>query len=424
MPASERAVKHVSMPHRRDVLKLCGSFVLAGALSNEQRGAIAASEQANIPMPCAPEAWTKHGVVIPPTEPWELNEIQNFNSNTELLPDNRWRIWYGVNHPDARSGRKTVAIAEGEIGGAFKKTQAVISEGEPEDAPLAIGNMPGGWQPVQPVHIHMKNGKHRLYFWVHSGRDGVQRFIAADSDDGRRYRVVNAIHPCLITFYDRAHPNIDPVQGTRWGLRGKLPSRRSRPADEPLVSDDQITNDGATVYQHADGSFEMYAQSLVTIDQADPRFLAHDNLAGHVRVIDRFVSEDGLRWEQRTRVLQPDEKDSIDTQFYHLTVTHTDRGLVGLLGHYYVKDQFMHLEWCYSKDGLKWDRPLRREWVKRGPPGTPDSYIIYPGRDIVERDGRWYFFYTGNNYSHNTLHSHGKPQGVIMLASTPSIWAS
>jgi hypothetical protein len=407
---------------RRAVLRTCGAFALSGALGIRRSQAITVESSPNSPRPCPPESWKKYGIVIPPTEPWELNEIQNFNSNTDILPNNRWRVWYGVNHMDPRAGKKRVCFADGEIGGKFEKTQAVITGGEPEDAPLAIGGMPAGWEPVQPVHILMKNGKHRLYFWVH-GR-GVQRFIAADSDDGRRYRVVNALSPMLVTFYDRAIPDIDPVKGTRWGLKGNMPRRRSRPAEEPLVSVDQITNDGATVYQHPDGSFEMYAQSLVAIDQDDPRFMGHDNLPGLVRVIDRFVSEDGLKWEQRTRVLEPDDKDSIDTQFYHLTVTHTDRGLVGLLGHYYVNDQYMHLEWCYSRDGLKWERPLRDEWVKRGPPGTPDSYIIYPGRDIVNRDGRWYFFYTGNNYGHNGKDAHGPPQGVIMCASTPDIWAS
>ena len=45
---------------------------------------------------------------------------------------------------------------------------AVLSEGEPADAPLAIGNLPDGWRPVQPVHIRLKNGRDRLYFWVHA----------------------------------------------------------------------------------------------------------------------------------------------------------------------------------------------------------------------------------------------------------------
>jgi hypothetical protein len=406
------------------MFKYCGTAALVGLIGAPQNLAFGATDKKSTQLaPCRPNAWKKHGVVIAPTESWELNEIQNFNSTTEVLPNNRWRIWYGANHPDPKAGTKTIAYADGEVGGKFVKTHAVLSQGEPEDAPLSIGNMPAGWQPVQPVHIYMKNGKQRLYFWVH-GTTGAQRFVAADSDNGRQYRLVNPLTPCLHTIWDRATPTIEPGKRTKWGLAVTYPSKKRRPAGEPIASDDAITNDGATVYQLPDGSFVMYAQSLVSIDAKDPRYVGHDNIPGFVRVIDRFVSEDGLRWEQRTRILQPDEKDSIDTQFYYFTVTHTDRGMVGLLGHYYVQDQYMKLEWCFSQDGIHWDRRNRMEWLPRGERGAPDSYIIYPGRDIVHRDGRWWFFYTGNNYSHNTLHSYGKPQGVIMLASTPNIWAS
>ena len=130
-------------PHRRDVLKIYGAGAVGVALGSVDDSALAATKN-SFPMPCAPEAWTKHGVVIPPTEPWELNEIQNFNSNTETLPDGRWRIWYGVNHMDP--GSMNIVIGEGKIGEPFKKTRAMLTEGDPEDAPLAIGNLPAGWR--------------------------------------------------------------------------------------------------------------------------------------------------------------------------------------------------------------------------------------------------------------------------------------
>jgi hypothetical protein len=424
MPLSTSHPRLQRQLDRRAALKACGAFAFAGAFGARLTAAADKAATLDSPLPCAATSWKKHGLVLSGTEPWEYNEIQNFNSSVETLPGNRWRIWYCANTPDPKAGPKTIAIAEGEIGGEFKKTPAVLTAGEPVDAPLAIGNLPADWQPVQPVHLHLQNGKHRLYFWVHGRKSGVQRFLAADSEDGRRYRVVNPLTPCLHTIWDRATPTIEPGKPTEWGLAATYPSHRRRPADEPTASVDAITNDGATVYQLPDGSFEMYAQSLVSIPADDPRYMAHDNIPGYIRVIERFVSGDGLKWEQRTRVLQADKKDSIDTQFYYLTVTHTDRGRVGLLGHYYLKDQYTELEWCYSKDGIHWQRPRLGEWVKRGPAGEPDSYAIYPSSAIVERDGRWWLFYTGCNYSHNTVHSNGPPQSVIMLASTPNIWAS
>ena len=104
----------------------------------------------------------------------------------------------------------------------------------------------------------------------------------------------------------------------------------------------------------------MYSVGLIEVPKGDPRYIAHDNAAGLVRVIDRRTSEDGLRWSDRQRVLVPDEDDPIDQQFYYLAVTHTERGRVGMLGHYRVEAQTMDLEWCFSKDGITWERPLRR----------------------------------------------------------------
>ncbi|MBE7561340.1 hypothetical protein HS125_21275, partial [bacterium] len=148
-----------------------------------------------------------------------------------------------------------------------------------------------------------------------------------------------------------------------------------------------------------------------------------DNIPGYMRVVDRYVSEDGLRFDGRTRVIQRDAKDPADQQFYHLAVTHTPKGRVGMLGHYRVKAQTMDLEWCFSKDGMKWERPLREPWLVRGKPGEGDSYGIYPPAGLVEHAGKWHLFYTGVNSAHNGKDSHGPPRTVIMYATADSIWA-
>lgn len=369
--------------------------------------------------PCAATAWKKHGIVVEGTEPWEGGFIQDFNSSAEPLGDGRWRLWYGVNQPD--EAFKTVAFAQGVPGHQMRKVRAVLSAGEPADAPLAIGNLPDGWEPVQPVHLKLHDGRQRLYFWAHELKRGpVQRFLAADSDDGRRYRVVDPHRPCLYSTFDQA------VRGdgvSPWGLRYHEFSRQPRVADEPDASPDLITNDGATVYQLPDGSFELFAQTIVSLDPGDPRVVAHDNLAGFVRVIDRLTSADGLRWGNRQRVLTQDAGDPEDLQFYYHTVTHTDRGRVGLLGEYHVQEQYMEMTWCFSDDGIHWNRPLRKPWLPRGVPGEGDSYGVYPPRAIVEHAGQWWLFYTGVNYSHNQADSHGQKRSCLMLATTPSIWA-
>ncbi len=83
----------------------------------------------------------------------------------------------------------------------------------------------------------------------------------------------------------------------------------------------------------------------------------------------------------------------------------------------------MDLEWCYSKDGIAWERPLRVPWIRRGKPGEPDSYGIYAPHALVRQAGRWWLFYTGVNSSHNGKDSHGEPGSVVRLARCDSIWA-
>src|SRR5687768_5055694 len=112
-----------------------------------------------IPQPSASAQWVKRGIVLAGDD----HGFQNFNSPAEPLTDGRWRIWYGHWRPEPNFG-----FAEGVPGGQMTKYEAVLNEGEPANAPLAIGNLPEGWRPIQPVHLKLKDGRDRLYFWVHS----------------------------------------------------------------------------------------------------------------------------------------------------------------------------------------------------------------------------------------------------------------
>jgi len=387
----------------------------AGALAGSQVGMrVAASAGFASPGPCPPAAWEKHGVVLKPTEAWEGGRIQNFTCPAEPLDNDRWRIWYsGTGSPRSFS----IGYAEGVLGGPMKKCPARLSAGDPPDAPLAVGNLPDDWKPVQVIHIRLRNGRHRIYFWAHG--PNVVRYLAAESDDGRRYRVLAPHRPVLYHPNDRAAHGVPTPDGV---VLRRRPST-SRPAEEPLAPSHLISNDATNVYQLSDGSFEMYSVGLVRVAKDDPAFIAHDNAAGLIRVIDRYVSEDGLRFEQRKRVIQRDAKDPADQQFYYLAVTYTPEGRVGMLGHYRVEAQTMDIEWCFSTDGVTWHRPLRKAWLPRGGKTQPDSYGIYSANHLVARQGKYHLFYTAVNSAHNGRHSHGPRQCVVMHATTESIWA-
>jgi len=363
-------------------------------------------------------AWKKHGELFrhqgEPANAW----VQNFTSTVEPLDHDRWRIWTSVSGP--KGVAKNIGYHEGKVGGEWKRALAVCTPGEPDKtAPLAIGGLPEGWQPVQGVTLKLKDGRTRIYFWSHG--QGAVRYLAADSEDGRAFKVVNAASPCLYHTSDRT---VDGKIALEIGLTS-MAKRQAKPlAGESLAPSQLITNDATSVYQLPDGTFELYTVALISVEKGDPRYAAHDNIPGLIRVIDRFTSTDGLVWGKRQRVITPDAEDPSDLQFYYLSVTHTDRGRIGLLGHYRLGAQTIDIEPCFSTDGITWQRPHRKAWITRDAPGTTAaSYILHAPHAMVQRNGLWHLFYTGGNFAHNHQEIHGPTESrAVMLATCQGLW--
>lgn len=362
-------------------------------------------------------AWKKHGELFRHRGEPEGGWVQNFTSTVEPLENDQWRVWSSISVP--KSELKQIGYHTGRVGGEWKPTMAVCTPGEPDpNAELAIGGLPEGWRPVQVVTLRLKDGRTRLYFWAHG--KGIVRYIAADSEDGRAFKVVNALTPCLYHLADRA---VDGKAAVEAGLN-RANKKAATVEGEPLATAKLISNDATNVYQLPDGSFEMYSVGLMQVGRDDPRYAAQDNIPGLVRVIDRYTSADGLVWDNRQCVLTPDSKDPHDLQFYYLSVTHTERGRIGLLGHYRLGAQTIDIEPCFSSDGITWERPLCRPWITRDTPGTTAaSYLLHTPHAMVQRDGRWHLFYTGGNFSHNHRDVHGSAETrAIMLATCESLW--
>lgn len=346
----------------------------------------------------------------------EVARVQNFTSTAVPLSGDSWRVWMSVsgNQPPTFN----VGYLEGVPGEKMTPTWAVLSMGEPAEAPLSIGRLPEGWHPKQGVYLRLKNGMHRLYFWAHG--EGIVRYLAADSTDGRRYTVVNAMKACLYHPADRA---VDGPAAVAAGFT-RMAKRKARiEPGEILAPAPLIVNDATNVYQLPDGTFDLYTAALLEVGKDDARYMPHDNIPGRIRVIDRLVSADGLQWEGRQRVIQADAQDPTDLQHYFLSVTHTDRGRMGVLGHYRLLAQTMDIEWCHSDDGVKWERPERSAWLPRSAPHTlPDSYGVYAPHALVQHQGRWHLFYTGTNDAHNHKDSHGPYQRAILHTTIAAPW--
>lgn len=389
-------------------------YTAAGAtLAQQALMQVSPEKKATPPLPCAPTRWRKHGIILKADDLLGGQGVQSFTSPAEPLADGAWRIWCTVTGPQGGIG-----FAEGVPGKSMKTFFADCSPGEPSDSHFSVGNLPEGLRPAQVVHLLLRNGKHRIYFWARGPQ--IHRYLAADSDDGRRYRVVNLLRPVLYHPNDRAAHGVASPDGVM--LRKE--KNKDRPGEEPEAPPRLISNDATTVYQLPDGTFEIYSVALVPVPKSDPAYIPHDNAAGLIRVIDRYTSTDGLNFGTRSRIIQRDTRDFVDQQFYYLSVTRTPKGCVGMLGSYRCDAQTMDLEWCFSYDGVEWQRPLRHQpWLPRGEPMEVDCYGIYGNHQLVQHEGKWHLFYTGVNSAHNGKHSFGKPQQVIMYATTDSIWA-
>lgn len=364
-------------------------------------------------------AWKKQGEMFrhqgAPVGAW----VQNFTSTVEPLEDERWRVWTSVSVPKTLAGLKEIGYHTGRVGGEWKRTVAVCTAGEPDGkAELAIGGLPEGWHPVQVVTLRLKDGRTRLYFWAHG--KGVVRYLAADSEDGRAFKVVNALTPCLYHPADRA---VDGKVAAEAGMMHFMKRKAAPVEGEMLAPAGLLSNDATNVYQLPDGSFEMYSVGLIQVGKDDRRYAAQDNIPGLVRVIERYTSADGLNWGGRQRVMVPDERDPHDLQFYYLSVTHTERGRVGLLGRYRLDAQTIDIEGCFSADGITWERDQREPWITRDAAGTTaGSFILHAPHAMVQRGGLWYCFYTGGNFGHNHREAHGKEERAVMLATCEGLW--
>ena len=347
--------------------------------------------------------WNDCGIVLQHRE----LELQSFTACAEPLDDKRWRVWYSSHQNGKGPEEFNIGFADGAPGGTMSCFPASLCCGRAHQGDFAIGNLPDDWRPRQPVHIAMPDGSHRLYFWAHG--PGVVRFLCAFSGDGHRYEVIDPLRPCLYHYNDRAVP-------AEWfGPAGLTFGKQelSRPMEEPAADPEKLCNDATNLYLLPDGSFELYTAVIMPVAQDSSRYVPHDNAAGWIRVIERRTSADGLNWSRGVRVLEPGQDDPPWIQFYYLAVTATPQGKIGQLGYYDVKNQTTDIEWCFSPDGLNWQRPCPGSWFPR----SPELLGVYAPHSIVYHQSQWHLFYTGCNYNHNrTVCTGSSPKSDIRLA--------
>jgi hypothetical protein len=107
-------------------------------------------------------------------------------------------------------------------------------------------------------------------------------------------------------------------------------------------------------------------------------------------------------WVGPITILEPDEEDPKDLQFYWIAPFHTKSGYSGLLLRYYTGNQSMDIELVKSPDGWSWDRlPGRSLLLQQGAQGRFDCGIVSAIAAPVEWRGKALIFYNGRNTVHD-----------------------
>jgi hypothetical protein len=128
-----------------------------------------------------------------------------------------------------------------------------------------------------------------------------------------------------------------------------------------------------------------------------------DNLKGKHRVISIWNADafDG-RWVGPTLILEPDEKDAPDLQFYWLTAYQTPTGYGGLLNCHHTEDQTMDIQLVSSRDGWTWERELEREpLLPLTGPEQFDCGMVFAVSQPVAWQDRTLLFYNGRAGVHD-----------------------
>lgn len=340
----------------------------------------------------------KLGAVLSPQEPWEYSQVSTFCSTILRLEDGRYRMYYTAY--DGGQKKMCVAVAESADGLAWEKIPLGQVKIDGHDTNyICFANLKAPQNFVgQPQVLRLPDGRWRMYFWHHGSG---YRYTVAHSRDGL---VWEADDPPVYVMVDH------------W-LNGRAKSPISDgwdPSENPELSPEAVqeiwrlksmrTNDASYVYYNPQlNRFEYYAQWFV-INNPD-REVKEDNCPRFLRCIQRRFSADGLAWSAPELIIQPDDRDPWDMQFYHLAIQWHEDWMIGSLGHYRVEQgqQTQDLELVFSRDGKHWHRPLRGGFIPRDPQDEKavDSLGIYPPNAWIDKGNDWLCLYHGDHQPHN-----------------------
>ena len=153
---------------------------------------------------------------------------------------------------------------------------------------------------------------------------------------------------------------------------------------------------------------------VVLFDPALQRYAAYGRFGAGGRKVARSTSEDFIHWSEPVLVLEPDERDGPNTQFYGISIDLYQGLYVGMLWMFWIDDGRVgriDFQLCHSHDGIAWIRdPDRRVFIANGPEGAWDCGDMRAACRSVILDDRVLIYYAGSK----AKHGEGGPKRIGM----------
>lgn len=143
---------------------------------------------------------------------------------------------------------------------------------------------------------------------------------------------------------------------------------------------------------------------VVLFDPNLKKYVAYGRFGAGGRKVARTESEDFIAWATPELVLEPDERDGTNTQFYGISVDLYESVYIGVLWMFYIEQKNIgriDFQLCHSRDGKTWVRdPNRTVFLPNGPEGAWDHGDMRGACRSVILDDRVLLYYAGSAADH------------------------
>ena len=197
-------------PNRREFLlrsraAAIAATGLAGTAGFQSRAWGVETNNPPFPQPCTAASWQKKGIVLQPDEAWEDQFIDASLSTVEPLENGRWRIWYAAS-ASALTVWPALRLPRACPASNLSNIAPRSARGNRRTHGLQSGICPAdGSRRCRRICVSPMVGTVCTFsHTVGKADDPSSDYLAADSHDGRRFRVLDPERPSLYSFWDSA----------------------------------------------------------------------------------------------------------------------------------------------------------------------------------------------------------------------------